>query len=139
MTKMKKGSKAAKAWGAKMKRLRKSPAKRTRAVSRTPKRKTKRVGGIRMARRRRTSIKRYARKSSNIMSNGIIPTKGIIGNMVKGAGAAAISEKFVPNMIPYQNAVVGFAVGGIGGAAGALIKDLVGGFSSTGTGTPLNY
>lgn len=134
--KLKKGSLKAKAWGAKMKRL------RSKSISRTKikRKRTLRTGGVQMARRRKTrSVRRYASRGKNIVNSGILPTSGIIGNMIKGAGAAAITEKFVPQMIPYQNAVVGFAVGGIGGAGGALLKDLVGGFSSSGTGIPLNY
>ena len=137
MVKLKKGSAAAKAWGAKMKRL------RNKAVTRSTT-KRKRTGGVQMARKRRrrttrSYAKSYSRKGKNIMNSGLFNVTGILGNAIKGAGAAAIAEKFLPQVIPYQNAAVGFAVGGVGGAGGALLKDLIGGFSSTGTGTPLNY
>ena len=137
MVKLKKGSAAAKAWGAKMKRLRNKVV--TRSTTKRKRSTTKRTGGVQMARRRRTSVRRYAKKSKNIVNSGLFNVTGILGNAIKGAGAAAIAEKFLPQVIPYQNAAVGFAVGGVGGAGGALLKDLIGGFSSTGTGTPLNY
>lgn len=92
-----------------------------------------------MARRRRYTRKRAVTRSKNIMNGGLIPVNGLLGKVIAGAGAAAIVEKFAPQVIPYQNAAVGFAVAGVGGAGGALLKDLVGGFSSTGTGVPLNY
>ena len=92
-----------------------------------------------MVRRRRTSVRKYARKTNNMVNSGLIHPSGLLQKALLGAGASAIAEKFLPQVVPYQNVAVGFAVGGIGGAGGALIKDMVGGFKSSGTGTPLNY
>lgn len=66
---------------------------------------------------------------------GIIKPKGLIAAIILGAGAATLAEKFVPQVIPYQNAAVGFAVGGVGGAVGALARDMLkGGIGTTASG-----
>lgn len=59
------------------------------------------------------------------MKKGIIPVSGIIAGALLGAGAATLQEKFLPQAIPYQGAAAGFAVAGIAGAAGALIRDML--------------
>lgn len=89
-----------------------------------------------MARRRRTSRKRSSFGGSNKLMSGLYRPPTMIEKALVGAGAATISEKVIPQMIPYQNAVIGFVVGGAPGAAGALAKDLlkmnaVGGASSS--------
>lgn len=85
-----------------------------------------------MARRKKHS---FGGRKSGIMGGLYKPT-GFIAAMLLGAGAATLSEKVLPQMIPYQNAAVGFVVGGVGGAAGALAKDMLKmsvGSGSTGT------
>jgi len=74
-----------------------------------------------MARRRKHS---FGRRSGGIMGGLYKPT-GFIAAALLGAGAATIGEKILPQIIPYQNAALGFVVGGVPGAAGALAKDLL--------------
>jgi len=106
----------------------------------TTKRKTKTKKGVStMVRRRRRSTRAYSkrRRSSGIggikMTRGIFPVSGIISAALVGAGIAAMQEQFLPQVIPYQSAALGFAVGGIGGAAGALAKTMLSGGIATGT------
>lgn len=67
------------------------------------------------------------------MMSGIIKPRGLIAAIILGAGAATLAEKIMPQVIPYQNAAIGFAVGGIGGAVGALGRDMLKGGISGGT------
>lgn len=89
----------------------------------------KRVGGIRMARRRR-GRRAFARRSvsrmggSGMLMNGLFPVSGIIAKALVGAGAATYQEKILPQMIPFQSEAVGFVVGGVPGAAGAFGRTL---------------
>lgn len=102
--------------------------------------KRKKTGVSQMARRRRTTRRVYTtrarRRSSggfggSKLTRGIFPVKGIIASALIGAGIATLQEKFLPQMIPYQSAVLGFAVGGIGGGIGAFSKSMLSGTTGT--------
>jgi len=86
-----------------------------------------------MARRSRRAYSRH--RSSGIgggkLMRGIIPVPGIIAGALIGAGAATMQEKFLPQVIPYQGAAAGFAVAGIAGAGGALLRDMFKGTAAT--------
>jgi hypothetical protein len=85
--------------------------------------------------KRRYSRRRSGGGGSRGIMGGIIKPKGLIAAIILGAGAATLAEKFVPQVIPYQNAAVGFAVGGVGGAVGALARDMLkGGIGTTASG-----
>lgn len=82
-----------------------------------------------MARRRYS----HRRSSSGMRGLGDINLKGIF----VGAGAAALSDGIVPNVIPYQDvaegAVIGKIVktGALSGAIGGLVKIFLKGGTST--------
>ena len=82
--------------------------------------KQRKSGGFRMARRKRVS-----HRGGGGMGLGGITIKGIL----VGAGAATLSEKFLPAIIPYQSIAVGAGAGKIAksgmlsGAIGALARD----------------
>lgn len=86
-----------------------------------------------MARRRRayTRSRRSSPRRGISLMKGIFPVGGLIGSVLIGAGVSALQARFLPQVIPYQGAAAGFAVGGIGGAAGALIGDMLGGNATT--------
>jgi len=126
---LKKGSKAAKAWGAKMRRLRGSGGKRTTAYGR---KKSTRKGKIRRTSRRAyEGLKRKARKSykrrksSSSMRMPKIP--GVIKKVALGLGAATLASMavgiFAPQFVPIARPVAAFIGGGIPGVAGELIID----------------
>ena len=95
------------------------------------KHKRKQHGGFTVA-RRRVSHRRGGGFGGRGMMSGIIKPKGLIAAIILGAGAATLAEKILPPVIPYQSAAVGFAVGGVGGAVGALARDMLkGGISTT--------
>jgi hypothetical protein len=98
---------------------------------------------IRKTKRRRVSMARKRKSSSSgssfgggKLSRGLFPVKGIIASMLVGAGIATLQEKLLPQVVPYQSEIAGFAVGGIGGAAGSfargMIKGTAGGSPSAG-------
>lgn len=96
------------------------------------KRRAKRT--VRTVARRRSRVRRiYTRarraySTENRLMRGLLPVRGPIAKAVAGVGVATLQEKFLPQVIPYQSVAAGFIVGGIPGAAGALIKTmLVGG------------
>lgn len=95
----------------------KSKIKRKRVVKRR-----RSTGGVKMARRGRKG--RNYSGGGNKLSRGLIPVKGIFAQALIGAGAATLQEKFLPQVIPYQGEAIGFAVGGIGGAAGAFARKI---------------
>lgn len=100
----------------------------------TKKKKSRR--GNFMARKRRFSARR-ARGGigGGKLMSGLIKPTGLIGAAILGAGAATLAEKVgITNAIPYGNYVAGFAVGGIGGAAGVFARDMLkGGTASSGS------
>jgi len=117
---LKKGSKAAKAWGAKMRRLRGSGTKR---------KKSTRKGGVRKTARRaytkvksaRKSYKR--RKTSSSMKLPKVPT--VIKKVAVGVGAAALAGMAVsiiaPQFAGIARPIAALAAGGIPGVAGELL------------------
>jgi len=119
---LKKGSKAAKAWGAKMRRLRGSGTKRKKSTRRGQVRKT--------ARRAYTGLRRKAksykrRKSSSSMKLPRIPS--VVKKAAIGLGAAQIAAMAVgfiaPQFAGIAKPVAALAAGGIPGVAAELILD----------------
>jgi hypothetical protein len=117
---LKKGSKAAKAWGAKMRRLRGGGSKRKKSTRRGQVRKT--------ARRAYTGLKRKAksykrRKSSSGMKLPKVPT--VIKKVAIGVGAAALAGMAVsivaPQFAGIARPIAALAAGGIPGVAGELL------------------
>ena len=117
---MKKGSKAAKAWGAKMRRLRGGGSKRKKSTRKGQRRKT--------ARRAYEGIKRKAksykrRKSSSGMKLPKVPT--VIKKVAIGVGAAALAGMAVsivaPQFAGIARPIAALAAGGIPGVAGELL------------------
>jgi len=117
---MKKGSKAAKAWGAKMRRLRGSSTKRKKSTRKGQRRKT--------ARRAYTKVKSKAksykrRKSSSGMKMPKIPS--VIKKVAIGVGAASLAGMAVgivaPQFVGIARPIAALAAGGIAGVAGELL------------------
>ena len=117
---MKKGSKAAKAWGAKMRRLRGGSTKRRKSTRRGQVRKT--------ARRAYTKVKSKAksykrRKSSSGMKLPKIPS--VIKKVAIGVGAASLAGMAIgiiaPQFVGIARPVAALAAGGIPGVAGELL------------------
>jgi len=117
---LKKGSKAAKAWGAKMKRLRGGGKKRRKSTRKGQVRKT--------ARRAYTKIKSKAKsykrkKSSSGMKLPKIPT--VLKKVALGVGAASLAGIAVGMIAPQYTGIVrpiaALAAGGIPGVAGELL------------------
>jgi len=116
---MKKGSLAAKKWGAKMKRLRNGVK---RAAPRTIKLKRRTSGRkVNMARRKKSYRRRSPsiRSASSSLMHGVFKPKGIIASIVLGMGAAALSQ-YVPINVPYKQEVAAGLIGGIPAAAGVF-------------------
>jgi hypothetical protein len=115
---MKKGSKAAKAWGRKMQRLRaaktRSPSKR--AKVKVKRRKTRRT--LSMARRKKT-YRRRARSATSSLMHGVFKPKGIIASVVLGMGAAALAQ-YVPVQVPYKSELAAGLIGGVPAALGVF-------------------
>jgi len=117
---LKKGSKAAKAWGAKMRRLRGGGSKRKKSTRRGQVRKT--------ARRAYTKVKSKAKsykrkKSSSSMKLPKVPT--VIKKVALGVGAAALAGMAVsiiaPQFAGIARPIAALAAGGIPGVAGELL------------------
>ena len=122
---MKKGSKAAKAWGAKMRRLRGSGTKRK---TTTRKRRTTRKGDLTLKRKKAYSSKSKSksnkpRKKSNSMKMPKIPS--VLKKVAIGVGAASIAGMAVgivaPQFVGIARPVAALAAGGIAGVAGELL------------------
>ena len=67
--------------------------------------------------------RKYSRKASiggGKLMHGFIKPKGIIAGAIIGLGAALVANQLVGQKIPYQNELVGFAVGGAPGAVANL-------------------
>lgn len=84
--------------------------------------------------RRRTSRRIYTRRRRSSrrgfigggkLMRGLFPVGGVIAGALVGAGIATLQEKFLPQVIPYQSPIAGFAVAGIPGAAGALARTML--------------
>jgi len=117
---LKKGSKAAKAWGAKMKRLRGGSKKARKSTRKGQRRKT--------ARRAYEGIKRKAksykrRKTSSGMKMPKIPS--VIKKVAIGVGAASLAGMAVgiiaPQFVGIARPIAALAAGGIPGVAGELL------------------
>ena len=117
---MKKGSKAAKAWGAKMRKLRGGSTKRRKSTRKGQVRKT--------ARRAYTKVKSKAKsykrsKSSSGMKLPKIPS--VIKKVAIGVGAASLAGMAVgiiaPQFVGIARPVAALAAGGIPGVAGELL------------------
>ena len=118
---MKKGSKAAKAWGAKMRRLRGGSKKRKKSTRKGQRRKTARRAYEGLKRKTRKSYKR--RKSSSSMKLPKVP--GVIKKVAIGVGAAALAGMAVsvvaPQFAGIARPIAALAAGGIPGVAGELL------------------
>jgi len=57
---------------------------------------------------------------------GLFPVPKLVSSALLGAGAAMIQQKFLPQVVPYQGAAVGFVLGGVPGAVGAFALGLLG-------------
>ena len=118
---MKKGSKAAKVWGAKMRRLRGGGKKRRKSTRKGQRRKTARRAYTGLKRKARKSYKR--RKSSSGMKMPKIPT--VIKKVAVGVGAASLAGLAVgfiaPQFAPIARPIAALAAGGIAGVAGELL------------------
>ena len=117
---MKKGSKAAKAWGAKMRRLRGASTKRRKSTRRGQVRKT--------ARRAYTGLKRKAKsykrkKTSSSVKMPKIPL--VIKKVAIGVGAVSLAAMAVsivaPQFVGIARPIAALAAGGIPGVAGELL------------------
>jgi len=117
---LKEGSKAAKAWGAKMRRLRGSGTKRKKSTRKGQRRKT--------ARRAYEGIKRKAksykrRKSSSGMKMPTIP--GWLKKVFLGVGAAGVATVAVgtvaPQYVPIIRPVAAAVAGGIPGFVAEIV------------------
>jgi hypothetical protein len=123
---LKKGSKAAKAWGAKMRRLRGGKRKTT-----TRRRRTTRKGMLTLRRKRAYSGKRKSNKprkrSKSRMSWTSKLKSGTVGKILIGLGAAQAAALVVgmvaPQIAPIAKPVAALAAGGIPGVAAELVLD----------------
>jgi len=125
---LKKGSKAAKAWGAKMRRLRGSGTKKGQ-VRKTARRAFKKVKRKTISRTTRAlsrplSRKSYKRKnSSSGMKLPKIPN--VIKKVAIGVGAASLAglalNLVAPQFAPIGRPIAALAAGGIPGVAGELL------------------
>ena len=120
---LKKGSKAAKAWGAKMRRLRGSGTKRKKSTRKGQRRKTARRAYEGIKRKTRKSYKR--RKSSSGMK---FPKFGGTAKKIAiGLGAAQIAGlalgMIAPQFAGIAKPVAALAAGGIPGVAAELVLD----------------
>jgi hypothetical protein len=118
---LKKGSKAAKAWGAKMRRLRGSGTKRKKSTRKGQRRKTARRAYEGIKRKTRKSYKRN--KSSSGMKMPKIPS--VIKKVAIGVGAASLAGMAVsiiaPQFAGIARPIAALAAGGIPGVAGELL------------------
>jgi len=120
---LKKGSKAAKAWGAKMRRLRGSGTKRKKSTRKGQIRRTSRRAYEGLKRKARKSYKR--RKSSSGMK---FPKFGGTAKKIAiGLGAAQLAGLalgfFAPQLVPIAKPVAALAAGGVAGVAAELVLD----------------
>jgi hypothetical protein len=117
---LKKGSKAAKAWGAKMRRLRGGGKKRRKSTRKYQVRKTARRAYTKVKSARK-SYKR--RKSSSGMKMPKIPS--MIKKVAIGVGAASLAGMAVgmiaPQFAGIARPIAALAAGGIPGVAGELL------------------
>ena len=127
---MKKGSKAAKAWGEKMRRLRERVRKTT-----TRRRRTTRKGDLTLKRKKAFPAKRKSNKPRKSPRRSMAKAKswsskfktGTIGKVLMGLGAAQAAALAVgiiaPQYIGIAKPVAALAAGGIPGVAAELVID----------------
>ena len=121
---MKKGSKAAKAWGAKMRRLRGSGKKTRKSTKKGQVRKTRSPKARRAYTKVKSKAKSYKRrKSSSGMKLPKIPS--VIKKVAIGVGAASLAGMAIgiiaPQFVGIARPVAALAAGGIPGVAGELL------------------
>lgn len=80
-----------------------------------------------MAKRKKYSA---ARKGTSMglgmVNRGLVKPTGIIGNAVMGAGAATLVENTgIQPLGQWTGVAAGFAVGGVGGALGAYLRNVI--------------
>jgi len=127
---LKKGSKAAKAWGEKMRRLRSRVRKTT-----TRRRRTTRKGMLTLRRKKAYSPKRKSNKPRKSPRRSMAKAKswsskfktGTVGKVLMGLGAAQAAALAVgiiaPQYIGIAKPVAALAAGGIPGVAAELVID----------------
>jgi len=117
---LKKGSKAAKAWGAKMRRLRGGGKKRKKSTRKGQRRKTRAPKARRAYTKVKSKAKSYKRKNS---SSGMKIPK--IPSVIKKVGAASLAGMAVgliaPQFSGIARPIAALAAGGIPGVAGELL------------------
>jgi hypothetical protein len=122
---MKKGSKAAKAWGAKMRRLRGGGKKRRKSTRKGQRRKTARRAYEGLKRKRKSNKARKRSKSRMSWSSKL--KTGTVGKVLIGLGAAQAAALVVgmvaPQIAPIAKPVAALAAGGIPGVAAELVLD----------------
>ena len=120
---MKKGSKAAKAWGAKMRRLRGGGRKRRKSTRKGQRRKTARRAYEGLKGKTRKSYKR--RKSSSGMK--LPKFGGTLKKIAIGLGAASLASLAVgfvaPQYAGIARPIAAFMGGGVPGVAAELVLD----------------
>jgi len=121
---LKKGSKAAKAWGAKMRRLRGGGTKRKKSTKKGQVRKTRAPKARRAYTKIKSKAKSYKRrKSSSGMKMPKIPS--VIKKVAIGVGAASLAGMAVgivaPQFVGIARPIAALAAGGIPGVAGELL------------------
>ena len=119
---LKKGSKAAKAWGAKMRRLRGSGTKRKKSTRKGQRRKT--------ARRAYEGLKRKAKSYKRKKSRSGVKFPKFGGTAKKiaiGLGAAQLAgfalNYFAPQLVPIAKPIAALVAGGVAGVAAELVLD----------------
>ena len=105
----------------------------TKSTLKTRRSAVKRIGASHMVRRRRRvyarargGYRRYRSAGGGTLMRGLIPVPKLLSSALLGAGVAMLQAKFAPQVIPYQGAAAGFAVGGLPGAIGAFALGLLG-------------
>lgn len=87
------------------------------------KRRAKRTGVI-MARRKRVSHRASGLGGGKLM-RGLFPQRGIVGQVLIGAGIATLQEKVLPQVVPYQSEIIAGVVAGIPGSAGSYGRNML--------------
>lgn len=75
-----------------------------------------------MARRRSV---RHTRRSGGLgmqgkLMNGLLPTSGLIGNALKGLGAATVADA-IPVQFAFKHEAAAFLTGGVAGAGAVIV------------------
>lgn len=86
-----------------------------------------------MARRGRKSRGGGSRGGLGALGRPLIAVGGILGLALMGAGAATLSDR-APQIFPFQKYAAGFAVGGLPGVLGVVVRDVGAGMVTGGAG-----